>query len=92
MAIINQSLYNDTVALLDDLNDSQLMAVHAIILELADVHNRFKSPLGIENEEALLNHIDSSLEQAKSGIGIDADEAISSLMQEFDLWKVSKSK
>ena len=51
MAVINQSLYNDTVALLDDLNDSQLMAVHAIILELADAHNRFKSPLGIKTKK-----------------------------------------
>ena len=49
------------------------------ILELADAHNRFKSPLGIENEEALLNALKADLTKAATALyvvpGVDSDLA-----------------
>ena len=78
-----QAIYNDTVNLLKDLDDRQLYAVHAIIVELAAGNNSGKSPLGIDTEEQLWAHIDHSLEQARNGLGRDADDVIDDLRREF---------
>ena len=74
------ALYNDTVHLLSTLNESQLVAVHAVIVQLSE-KREWSSPLGIRTEEELWEHIDHSLQQARLGLGRDADEVIDDLMQ-----------
>ena len=49
----------------------------------ASVYEDTVSPLGITTEEQLWSHIDHSLEQAKAGMGRDADEVIDDLMREY---------
>ena len=78
-----QTMYEDTVDLLKSLDAGQLTAVHAIIVELSVKRQAWNSPLGIETEEQLWNHIDHSLNQAKSGTGKNADDIIDELMQEY---------
>ncbi|MBO4395584.1 MAG: hypothetical protein J5819_04485 [Eubacterium sp.] len=41
------------------------------------INNSWQSPLGIETEKQLWDHIDQSLEHAKTGVGRDADDVIS---------------
>ena len=79
----SQVIYNDTVDLLKNLDERQLIAVHAIIVELAEKNTNWRSPLGINTDEQLWSHIDHSLMQAKKGIGRDADEVIDDLMREY---------
>lgn len=78
-----QAMYEDTVNLLSRLDEKQLVAVHAIIVELSSKNDEWISPLGIDSEEQLWNHIDHSLAQAKAGMGKDADELIDELMKEY---------
>jgi hypothetical protein len=78
----SEFLYSDTVDRLKELNTNQILAVRSFIIELVD-DERFISPLGINTEEKLWEHIDRSLSQAKSGLGRDADEVIDELMQKY---------
>ena len=78
-----QAIYNDTVDLLGQLDERQLVAVHAIIVELSAKNADRNSPLGIQTEDQLWAHIDHSLEQAKNGTGRDPDEVIDDLMRKF---------
>lgn len=78
-----QTMYEDTVGLLKTLDVGQLTAVHAIIVELSVKNRSWQSPLGIETEEQLWNHIDHSLAQAKDGLGKDTDDLIQELMQGY---------
>ena len=77
-----QALYDDTVDLLGTLDEGQLVAVHAIIVQLS-TKNEWRSPLGIGSEDELWAHIDHSLQQAKMGQGRDADEVIDDLMRAY---------
>ena len=77
-----ETMYNDTVERLKGLNIRQLMAVRSFVIELGD-EDAFASPLGIQSEEELWQHIDHSLAQAKAGKGREADEVIDDLMKEF---------
>ena len=43
----SQAIYNDTIDLLKDLDERQLAAVHAIIVELTAKNEGWRSPLGI---------------------------------------------
>ena len=81
--VATTSVYEETVSLLKGLDPKQLMAVHSIIVELANKNDKWNSPLGITTDEQLWDHIDHSLEQAKVGKGRDADEVIGDLMREF---------
>lgn len=81
--VATTSVYEETVSLLKGLDPKQLMAVHSIIVELANKNDKWNSPLGITTDEQLWDHIDHSLEQAKAGKGRDADEVIGDLMREF---------
>lgn len=72
-----ETVYNDTVDRLRGLNMNQLIAVRSFVVELGD-EGQFVSPLGVETEEQLWEHIDYSLSQAKAGEGRDADEVIES--------------
>ncbi len=74
-----QAIYNDTIDLLKQLDERQLVAVHAIVVELSGRNTEWESPLGIQNEEQLWAHIDHSLDQAQRGIGRDADDVIDDL-------------
>lgn len=76
-------MYEDTVGLLKTLDAGQLTAVHAIIVELSVKNRPWYSPLEIETEEQLWNHIDHSLAQAKAGLSKDTDDLIQELMQEY---------
>ena len=78
-----QAIYNDTVDLLDQLDERQLVAVHAIIVELSAKNSEWNSPLGIQTEDQLWARVDHSLDQAKRGIGRDADEVIDDLMRKY---------
>ena len=78
-----QAIYNDTVDLLKTLDERQLMAVHAIIVELSAKAPEYSSPLGITTDEQLWAHIDHSVDQAKNGLGRDADEVIDDLMRKY---------
>ena len=49
----------------------------------ASVYENTVSSLGITTEEQLWSHIDHSLEQAKAGMGRDADDVIDDLMREY---------
>ena len=49
----------------------------------ASVNENTVSSLGITTEEQLWSHIDHSLEQAKAGMGRDADDVIDDLMREY---------
>ncbi len=75
-------LYRDTIEQMKSLSFPQLSAVHSFVIELVG-DNRFNSPLGITTDEQLWDHIDHSLDQAKNGIGRDADEVINDLLREF---------
>ncbi len=77
------SIYDDTVDLLKLLDANQLVAIHSIIVELAQKNDVWVSPLGIETEDQLWGHIDHSLAQAKAGIGRDADEVITDMLREY---------
>ncbi len=79
------SIYNDTVDLLKLLDANQLSAVHSIIVELAEKNDAWSSPLGINTETELWDHIDHSLSQAKAGLGRNADSVIDDLMQEYTI-------
>ena len=46
-----QAIYNDTVDLLGQLDERQLVAVHAIIVELSAKNSEWNSPLGIQTED-----------------------------------------
>ena len=81
--VATTSVYEDTVNLLKGLDAKQLMAVHSIIVELADKNEKWNSPLGITTEGQLWEHIDHSLDQAKTGKGRDADLVIDDLVREF---------
>ena len=81
--VATTSVYEDTVNLLKVLDAKQLMAVHSIIVELAEKNEKWSDPLGITTEGQLWEHIDHSLEQAKAGKGRDADMVIDDLMREF---------
>lgn len=79
MTLQAQSIYDDTVDLLKTLDESQLRAIHSVIVELTAAREKWHSPLGIKTEE-LWNHIDHSLSQAKAGQGRDADDVIKNLI------------
>ena len=64
------------MSLLKTLDENQLNAIHLIISELAEKNEKLISPLGITTYEQLWGHIDSSLAQAKEGLGRDADKVI----------------
>ncbi len=81
--IATTSVYDDTVNLLKGLDANQLMAVHSVIVELANKNKGWISPLGITSEEQLWGHVDHSLEQAKAGEGRDSDLVANDLLQEF---------
>ena len=83
--IATASVYEDTVSLLKTLDANQLNAVHAVIVELAGKNEGWSSPMEITTEEQLWSHIDHSLEQAKAGMGRDADDVIDGLMREYTL-------
>ena len=83
--IATASVYEDTVSLLKTLDADQLNAIHAVIVELAGKNDEWISPLGITTEEQLWAHIDHSLEQAKAGMGHDADEVIDDIMREYEI-------
>ncbi len=83
--IATASVYEDTVSLLKTLDANQLNAVHAVIVELAGKNEGWASPMEITTEEQLWPHIDHSLEQAKAGMGRDADDVIDGLMREYTL-------
>ena len=53
------------------------------MIATASVYEDTVSPLGITTEEQLWSHIDHSLEQAKAGMGRDADDVIDDLMREY---------
>lgn len=57
---------------------------------LVEQNDAWSSPLGIETETQLWNHIDHSLDQAKTGLGQDADSVIDNLMYEYAIKKVEK--
>ena len=83
MTLQAQSIYDDTVDLLKTLDESQLKAIHSVIVQLTAAREKWHSPLGIKTEEELWNHIDHSLSQAKAGQGRDADDVIEDLMKEY---------
>ncbi len=56
-----------------------------MVMELSAVHKKWKSPLGIETEEQLWEHIDHSIAQAKAGEGCDAVEMADRLKRELAL-------
>ena len=85
MAESAQSIYENTIDLMRYLDDDQLLAIRAIVIELSAVRIPWKSPLGITNDKQLFAHIDHSLAQAKEGIGRDADEVADGLLQEYAL-------
>ena len=78
-----QSVYEDTVDLLKSLDESQLRAIHSVIVELTTAQEKWHSPLGIHSDEEMWDHIDLSLKQARAGEGRDADEVIDDLMREY---------
>ena len=78
-----QTVYDETVDLLKELNETQLMAVHSVVVEMTIVQNKSSNLLGIQTEDELWNHIDHSLAQAKAGKGRDADEFIKELAKEY---------
>ena len=84
MPAIN-NVYDDTANLLRHLDERQLRAVRSIIIELSEKNDSWQSPLGIENEKQLWDHIDQSLEHAKIGVGRDSDDVISDFRREFAL-------
>ena len=81
MTVAAQKTYNEIVEKLQDLNEQQLSAIHTIVDGLID--NEYISPLDIQSDEQLWEHIDHSVAQADAGIGEDADTVIKELIQEF---------
>ena len=81
MTVAARKTYNEIVEKLQDLNEQQLSAIHTIVVGLID--NEYVSPLGIQSDEQLWEHIDHSVAQADAGTGEDADQVIKELMQEF---------
>ena len=68
MMVSRKELFDDTLNLLETLDQNQLSAVHAVIVELSAKNREGNSPLGIRTEEQLWEHIDHSLKQAKQEI------------------------
>jgi hypothetical protein len=85
LTIQAEELYHETVSLLKNLDEEQLQTVHSMVMELSAVHKKWKSPLGIETEEQLWEHIDHSIAQAKAGEGCDAVEMADRLKRELAL-------
>ena len=78
-----QVIENKPVDLLGKLDERQFAEVHAIIVEPSINSIDSNSLLNIQNEDQLWEHIDHSLNQAKSGIGREADEVFDDLMRKY---------
>ena len=78
-----QSVYENAVDLLKNLDERQLMAIQSVIVDLTTAQEKWHSPLGIHSDEEMWDHIDLSLTQARAGEGRDADEILDDLMREY---------
>jgi len=83
MKMSAEKQYQDIINHLEFLSETQLLAVHTIVISMTQHEDDFMSPLHIKSEEQLWAHIDHSIAQADAGKGEDADAVIDELMQEF---------
>ena len=83
MVSADNTMLQNTIDMLSELNEYELNAVQSVIKVIISKQDNYYKPL---SEKELLSRIDSSLEQLDNGFVEDSEKMEDEITSEFDLW------